>query len=38
LARLLARLGETEQSNRLFQEGLGLLDQRLGSLPLPARL
>jgi len=36
LARLLARLGETEQSNRLFQEGLGLLDQRLDSLPLPA--
>lgn len=36
LARLLARLGETEQSNRLFQEGLGLLDQRLNNLPLPA--
>ncbi|MDM8348669.1 heme biosynthesis HemY N-terminal domain-containing protein [Pseudomonas sp. sp1636] len=38
LARLLARLGETEQSNRLFQEGLGLLDQRLNCLPLPAPL
>lgn len=29
LARLLARLGEVEGSNQLFQEGLGLLDQRL---------
>lgn len=39
LARLLARLGEVEQSNRLFQEGLNLLDQRLPALPLPeARL
>jgi HemY protein len=35
LARLLARLGEIERSNRLFQEGLGLLDQRLGGTPLP---
>ncbi|UTW09741.1 heme biosynthesis HemY N-terminal domain-containing protein [Pseudomonas benzenivorans] len=35
LARLLARLGEVERSNQLFQEGLGLLDQRLGGLPLP---
>ncbi|MDP2245204.1 heme biosynthesis HemY N-terminal domain-containing protein [Pseudomonas sp.] len=33
LARLLAQLGEIEQSNRLFQEGLGLLDPRLNSLP-----
>ncbi len=29
LARLLAQLGEVERSNRLFQEGLGLLDHRL---------
>lgn len=29
LARLLAQLGEVERSNELFQEGLGLLDQRL---------
>lgn len=29
LARLLAQLGEVERSNRLFQEGLGLLDRRL---------
>lgn len=36
LARLLASLGETERSNQLFQEGLGLLDQRLLALPLPA--
>ena len=27
LARLLAQLGESERSNRLFQEGLGLLDR-----------
>lgn len=36
LARLLAQLGETERSNQLFQEGLGLLDERLLALPLPA--
>lgn len=36
LARLLAQLGEIERSNQLFQEGLGLLDQRLPALPLPA--
>ncbi|MCY1531352.1 Protein HemY [compost metagenome] len=36
LARLLAQLGEVERSNQLFQEGLGLLDQRLPALPLPA--
>lgn len=35
LARLLAQLGEIERSNRLFQEGLGLLDQRLGGSLLP---
>ncbi|WP_407313472.1 heme biosynthesis HemY N-terminal domain-containing protein [Pseudomonas sp. nanlin1] len=35
LARLLARLGDTERSNDLFQEGLGLLDERLLSAPLP---
>ncbi len=35
LARLLARLGDTERSNELFQEGLGLLDERLLSAPLP---
>jgi HemY protein len=35
LARLLARLGDTERSNQLFQEGLGLLDERLLALPLP---
>ena len=29
LARLLAQLGDVERSNRLFQEGLGLLDRRL---------
>ncbi|WP_442957724.1 heme biosynthesis protein HemY, partial [Polaromonas sp.] len=34
LARLLTQLGEVERSNRLFQEGLGLLDQRLSGLPL----
>ena len=27
LARLLAQLGDNERSNRLFQEGLGLIDQ-----------
>jgi HemY protein len=36
LARLLAQLGETERSNQLFQEGLGLLDKRLLARPLPA--
>lgn len=35
LARLLARLGDTEQSNQLFQEGLGLLDERLLAFSLP---
>ncbi|MFD2640776.1 heme biosynthesis protein HemY [Pseudomonas japonica] len=35
LARLLASLGENERSNALFQEGLGLLDERLLALPLP---
>lgn len=35
LARLLASMGETERSNQLFQEGLGLLDERLLALPLP---
>ena len=35
LARLLASLGDTERSNQLFQEGLGLLDERLLALPLP---
>ncbi|AMB84189.1 heme biosynthesis protein HemY [Pseudomonas agarici] len=35
LARLLARLGDTERSNLLFQEGLGLLDERLLAMPLP---
>lgn len=35
LARLLARLGDTDRSNQLFQEGLGLLDERLLALPLP---
>ena len=39
LARLLAQLGDTERSNQLFQEGLGLLDNRLlaSPLPVPAR-
>ncbi len=39
LARLLAQLGDTERSNQLFQEGLGLLDKRLlaSPLPVPAR-
>ncbi|WP_095093220.1 heme biosynthesis HemY N-terminal domain-containing protein [Pseudomonas sp. Irchel 3A5] len=36
LARLLGQLGETERSNQLFQEGLGLLDERLLARPLPA--
>ncbi len=35
LARLLAQLGDTEGSNLLFQEGLGLLDERLLAAPLP---
>ncbi|PWB32706.1 heme biosynthesis protein HemY [Pseudomonas sp. SDI] len=35
LARLLASLGDTERSNQLFQEGLGLLDERLLASPLP---
>jgi HemY protein len=35
LARLLAQLGDTERSNLLFQEGLGLLDERLLAAPLP---
>ena len=35
LARLLAQLGDTERSNQLFQEGLGLLDRRILALPLP---
>ncbi|WP_426150704.1 heme biosynthesis HemY N-terminal domain-containing protein [Pseudomonas sp. DC3000-4b1] len=35
LARLLAQLGDTARSNALFQEGLGLLDERLLALPLP---
>ncbi|VEF13574.1 HemY-like [Pseudomonas fluorescens] len=35
LARLLAQLGDTERSNHLFQEGLGLLDERLLAAPLP---
>lgn len=34
LARLLAQLGDNERSNRLFQEGLVLLDQE-GAAPLP---
>ncbi len=36
LARLLAQLGETDRSNQLFQEGLGLLDERFLARPLPA--
>jgi HemY protein len=36
LARLLGQLGETDRSNQLFQEGLGLLDKRLLARPLPA--
>lgn len=35
LARLQTRLGEVEQSNRLFAEGLQLLGQSLPELPLP---
>ncbi|MDH2079561.1 heme biosynthesis protein HemY [Pseudomonas atacamensis] len=35
LARLLAQLGDTDRSNQLFQEGLGLLDERLLAAPLP---
>ncbi|KPX04871.1 heme biosynthesis protein HemY [Pseudomonas syringae] len=35
LARLLAQLGETDRSNTLFQEGLGLLDERFLSRPVP---
>lgn len=35
LARLLAQLGEIERSNQLFQEGLGMLDERLLARPLP---
>jgi len=35
LARLLAQLGDTDRSNKLFQEGLGLLDARLLSAPMP---
>ncbi|NUT78316.1 heme biosynthesis protein HemY [Pseudomonas sp. C1C7] len=35
LARLLAQMGDTERSNQLFQEGLGLLDERLLAAPLP---
>jgi HemY protein len=35
LARLLAQLGDTDRSNQLFQEGLGLLDERLLASPLP---
>nr|GFD28022.1 hypothetical protein [Tanacetum cinerariifolium] len=36
LARLYGLLGETDRSNQLFQEGLGLLDERLLARPLPA--
>lgn len=36
LARLLAQLGETERSNQLFQQGLGMLDERFLASPLPA--
>ena len=36
LARLLAQLGETERSNQLFQEGLGMLDERFLARPAPA--
>jgi HemY protein len=35
LARLLAQMGDAERSNQLFQEGLGLLDERLLAAPLP---
>lgn len=37
LARLLARLGEVERSNRLLQEGFGLFGGELPALPQPAR-
>ncbi|WP_260957215.1 heme biosynthesis HemY N-terminal domain-containing protein [Pseudomonas citri] len=37
LARLLAQLGDAERSNQLFQEGLGLLDERLLAAPLPVQ-
>ncbi|MNT63169.1 putative protoheme IX biogenesis protein [compost metagenome] len=37
LARLLARLGELERSNRLLQEGFGLLARDLPVLPQPGR-
>lgn len=38
LARLLAQLGDNERSNRLFQEGLVLLDQSgAGTLPVLSR-
>jgi HemY protein len=35
LARLLAHQGEVARSNQLLQEGLGLLEQPLPTLPLP---
>lgn len=35
LARLLARLGDLERSNRLLQDGLGLLGTTLPALPQP---
>jgi HemY protein len=35
---LLAQLGDTERSNLLFQEGLGLLDERLLAAPLPTAI
>jgi HemY protein len=35
LARLLAHQGDISGSNQLFQEGLGLLEQPLPTLPLP---
>ena len=37
LARLLARLGEVERSNRLLQEGFGQLGRALPALPQPGR-
>lgn len=36
LARLLVQLGETDRSNQLFQEGLGMLDERFLTRPTPA--
>jgi HemY protein len=33
LARLLAQLGEVDRSNQLFQEGLGMMDERLLARP-----